>query len=257
LKNQDITIRRLEDQLAEFKDQIEDKVAEEVDRRVLEVEHHAESRIGEIREAQKTAEKRLAAALESMKQAQSSTERAQNHLFDVSTQAENRISGLLAENSILAEGSERANSRVAELEAELDSARNMLTALQARTGGANSSGNMVASSSNVDLIAMASSGSEDAQTLHLMLNELRQEIRKKEDLFRNDKLRFEGNIRDLSQQLMREREQLSVANQELLERPTREDVQSLRRQLKLLQRVVFNANEDEDDVSLCLCSVGT
>jgi hypothetical protein len=129
-----------------------------------------------------------------------STERAQNHLFDVSTQAENRISGLLAENSILAEGSERANSRVAELEAELDSARNMLTALQARTGGANSSGNLAASSSNVDLIAMASSGSEDAQTLHLMLNELRQEIRKKEDLFRNDKLRFEGNIRDLSQQ---------------------------------------------------------
>jgi homeobox protein cut-like len=257
LKNQDITIRRLEDQLAEFKDQIEDKVAEEVDRRVLEVEHHAESRIRENRDAHNTAEKRLAAALESMKQAQSSTERAQNHLFDVSTQAENRISGLLAENSILAEGSERANSRVAELEAELDSARNMLTALQARTGGANSSGNMVASSSNVDLIAMASSGSEDAQTLHLMLNELRQEIRKKEDLFRNDKLRFEGNIRDLSQQLMREREQLSVANQELLERPTREDVQSLRRQLKLLQRVVFNANEDEDDVSLCLCSVGT
>jgi hypothetical protein len=38
LKNQDITIRRLEDQIADFKSRIEDKVAEEVSKRIVDLE---------------------------------------------------------------------------------------------------------------------------------------------------------------------------------------------------------------------------
>lgn len=75
LKNQDITIRRLEDQLEEYRDQIEDKVLEEVFKRTSLVEEQAESRINEVREVQRVAEKRLATVVESMRQAQSNTDR--------------------------------------------------------------------------------------------------------------------------------------------------------------------------------------
>lgn len=92
LKNQDITIRRLEDQLMDYREKIEDKVAEEVNKRTVEIEGLAENRIAEIRETQRAAEKRLAAAVESMKQAQFATERAQNQLYEVSSQAEVRLS---------------------------------------------------------------------------------------------------------------------------------------------------------------------
>ena len=69
-----------------------------------EVEDLADIRITEIREVQKSSERRLAAALESLRQAQASADRAQSQLFEVSSQAESRISGLQAENAILAEG---------------------------------------------------------------------------------------------------------------------------------------------------------
>lgn len=105
LKNQDITIRRLEDALAEFKEQNEDKIAEEVARRMLEVEARADGRIAEVLETQRTVEKRYTSAVEAMKAAEQSADRAQTQLYEVSSQADRRITGLSSENAILAEGS--------------------------------------------------------------------------------------------------------------------------------------------------------
>jgi homeobox protein cut-like len=104
LKNQDITIRRLEDTLAEFKDQNEEKIAEEVARRMLEVEARADGRIAEVMELQRTVEKRYASAMEAMKQAQQSADRAQTQLYEMSSQAERKIISLQSENALLAEG---------------------------------------------------------------------------------------------------------------------------------------------------------
>ena len=66
LKNQDITIRRLEEQINDFKTKIEDKILEEVSKRVIEIDENAEKRIANIYELQKAAEKRLALATESV-----------------------------------------------------------------------------------------------------------------------------------------------------------------------------------------------
>lgn len=104
LKNQDITIRRLEDKLAEFKEQNEDKIAEEVAKRVVEVEARADGRIAEVMEVQRTVERRYSAAMESLQQAQHSADRAQTQLYEVSSQTERRITALQSENAILAEG---------------------------------------------------------------------------------------------------------------------------------------------------------
>lgn len=104
LKNQDITIRRLEDALAEFKEQNEDKIVEEVNRRMVEIEAQADARIAEALDNQRTAEKRYAAAVESMKAAQLSADRAQTQLYEVSSQAERKMTALQTENGMLAEG---------------------------------------------------------------------------------------------------------------------------------------------------------
>ena len=256
----------MEDQLLEFREQIEDKVAEEVEQRVAEVEQQASTRITEIRDIQRAAEKRLAVAVESMKQAQASAERAQNQLFDVSNQAENKISALLAENSILAEGVQRSHSRCQELEAELDSVKAVLSALQIRNNNSNNSNNITISggfSTLVDGIMDPSSGAhrssstagEDSQTLHLMINDLRQEIRLKEESARSEKLRLDASLREMSQQLSKERTEYSICKHELMERPTKEDLVAVRKQLKLLHKVVFNANDDEDDEVRCYFSL--
>ena len=245
LKNQDITIRRLEDQLDEYREQIEDKVMEEVSKRTSEVQAQAEIKINEVKDAQKTAERRLAAVMESMKQAQSSTDRAQTQMFEISSQAEERVSALSSENAILAEGTERALSRAAELESEVSNLRNMLSLAGSGTGASQRPG-IAGGISKGDL----RKGEEDCETLQLVISELRHEIRLKEDTLRAEKLRIESKHRETLQLLSKERESLGKAKLELAERPTKEDLHSLRRQVKMLQRVAFNAQDDDEaDVS--------
>ena len=79
LKNQDITIRRLEEQLEEFDNNIESKVEDELKRRTLEVEELANNRINEVVELQKIAERRLLAALEASSKAQMQAEQVPIH----------------------------------------------------------------------------------------------------------------------------------------------------------------------------------
>ena len=103
LKNQDVTIRRLEDQIKKHEESNEDSIEEEVQKRIAFVTQEAELKIAEAEEKQHAVERRLSAAIESMKQAQSSADRAQSQLFEVSSQAESRTSALLAEHSLLVE----------------------------------------------------------------------------------------------------------------------------------------------------------
>lgn len=79
LKNQDITIRRLEEQLEEFNENMDLKVEDELRRRTLEVEEVANSRINEVVELQKIAERRLLAALEASSKAQMQAEQVHTH----------------------------------------------------------------------------------------------------------------------------------------------------------------------------------
>lgn len=244
LKNQDITIRRLEDSLQEYRDKIEEKIAEEVNKRSEEFEERADRRIKEVMELQKAAERRLAAAVESMKQAQASADRAQTQLFEASAQSESRLSALLADNAILAEGSERAHAKVAELEGELQllkSSHGSANQIVNTSGAVGSAGSGNGSGLTSNLAA-----SEEVKTLQIVIDDLRQEIRRKEDAARSEKQRLESTIRDLNQQLTRERDLLSRTKQELTERPTKEDLMSVRRQLKVLQRVVFSVEADDD-----------
>ena len=61
----------------DYKDGIEDKVQEEVERRVAAAEEAASARVAEAAAQHASNERRLAAALESMRQAQAAVDRSQ------------------------------------------------------------------------------------------------------------------------------------------------------------------------------------
>jgi chromosome segregation ATPase len=240
LKNQDITIRRLEEQLQEFKLNIEDKVAEAVKERSREVEETADGRINEMREVQRGSERRLAAALESLRQAQQSADRAQSQLFEVSSQAESRISGLQAENAILAEGMQRSNMRIAELERSLELLQSSQSQYKS-SSQTTSSGNQSAAADTVDQQALQ----------EMLVADLRADCQRKEELLRSLRAKNESMMRDVSLQLSKERESVSQLRQELTERPALEDFLSIKQQLKVLQRLVFNIQDDAEVSKTC------
>lgn len=251
LKNQDITIRRLEDQLAEFRNGIEDKVQEEVNRRTTEVDEASATKVSECRELQRAAEKRLAAAVESMRQAQASADRAQTQLFEVSSQAEQRTSALLSENSILAEANERTAARCVELETEAEVLRAQALARATEAAGGDSSTLHSSGGVLLGLPGSLSSGTlareEETSTLHALVAELRSELRRKEETHRSDKARLESSGRDAAAALSREREAATLLRQELGERPRKEELAVARRQLRVLQRVLFNVEDGDGD----------
>lgn len=236
LKNQDITIRRLEEQLEEYKINVEEKVQKEIAKYALEVEDRADEKVRDIMELQKAAERRLAGAIEAMKQAQASAERAQSQLFEVSAQADNRYVALQTDNVMLVESAERAHARCGELEGEIENYKNVILNLQ-------QSGLSKSLSSESNGIVTSN---EEIETLQLVINDLRMELKKKDDSARIEKGKLETSLREANHQISKERDILSLTRKELAERPTKEDLINARRQLKILQSIAFNVNAEDE-----------
>lgn len=150
--------------------------------------------------------------------------------------AESRVSALQAENSLLAEAVNRSNSRIAELEQQLLYNNNRGMGLD-REG-----------SSGRDKEEVSTQGEEKALS-SLLLAELRSECQRKDENLRSERQKHESLMREGAMQLAKERETVSRLRQELSERPSREDYSSVNRQLKALQRIVFNLQDNDDDVS--------
>ncbi|KAJ1437644.1 CASP C terminal-domain-containing protein [Ochromonadaceae sp. CCMP2298] len=235
LKNQDITIRRLEDQLAEFKEQNEDKIQEAVAVRIVGVQARADERVSEAADLQRSVERRYQAAVEAMQQAQLSADHAQTQLYEVSSQAERKITALQSENALLAEGTQRQALRVAELESAQQGLQQSIAQLRVE-GDADREGES----------AKGSDQDEDIQTLHLVVSNLREQLAQAGDAARGEKQRLEAASRDSTQQLAKERELLQRTRQELSERPSKESFQAVKRQLKMVQKIAFNVQDEEE-----------
>lgn len=240
LKNQDITIRRLEDQIEEYKDSIEDKVEEEVTRRSAEIEAEAENRIMEVKGAHYGAEKRLASALEELKQARDVADRCQSQLYELSAQGDKQLSALRADMAIVEDDSERLRSRVADLERQLTNLSGE------RCDGddgdeASGSGGRHGSGGMESLLS-------EFQSLQILTDELRQQLRSKEDDYRTDKARSDTTIRELNLQISVQKDNVQKASAELSKRPSVEEFDSLKKQLRALQRIAFHAQDEDDEV---------
>lgn len=227
LKNQDITIRRLEDQLQEYRDNQEEKVVEEAERRVRVVKDQCESQIADSREAQRSAERRLAQALESVRQAQQSADRAQSQLFEEGQRYESKISALSSEHNTLLDQNQRLSLRIAELEK--------------------------AGSSQVSNAAQSTGQSQQQQlqlqrdTVEHILQQHQEQLRNLEDHQRQERFKQETLARELQQTIQRERETVLRVKAELAQCVSRVRYDQLRRELKTLRQIAFHTEEDDDE----------
>ena len=246
LKNQDVTIRRLEEELGAFKNSAEDKVEDIVAERLSEAQGLMEEKIAEAVESQRATERRLQAANEATQLAQRAVERAQTELFDVNSQTESRISALISENSILAEANERSTARTAELEAEMSQLKRAMTEAHEGAGGDQDHDDVEGGRTAVFSASKMHSDLADRAALQSRINDLHAELRNAEETGRVSKAFLERSANQLQEQLHKEREALQETRRELSERPSKEEFASLRRQLRTLQKVTFNVQNDDN-----------
>lgn len=223
LKNQDIKIRHLEEQLRRFQESIDDRVEEAVAGRAAEVERRAEERVLESEERVRHAERKVHEANEAARAAQVASERAQQQLLQVSSAADRMQAELMSENLMAAEANHRLQARLAEVE----------NALAARSTGsvAEDGGSL--------------RGREERE-LRDRVAELQLQLQVREESARAERARAESAAEEASRQLQRVVEELDRTKTELARRPAESDLLEARRQLVQLQRMVYRV-EDEPE----------
>ena len=88
LKNQDITIRKLEEQLEDFEESLEGRVSEQVEVAQAEAEAVAQRRVEEVLEREAALEHKLGQAQTALAEARAGTDRLQTKLFEAAQRAE-------------------------------------------------------------------------------------------------------------------------------------------------------------------------
>lgn len=200
LKNQEITIRRLEDQLQELREGDESKIVEESEKRLAKVKEHCEIEVADAKELARSLERRLNQAMDGMKAVQQSADRAQAALFEESKKTETRYTHLQTENNQLSEQLQRLTLRNAELEAEVSS----LSRFKAENEHAVTHKQQPSMQDAIDL-----------QTL-------RDQLQATEDTLRAERVKHEGLLRDVQVSLVREKDTVGMLRQEVNNRVSRQ-----------------------------------
>ena len=216
-----------------------------------EIEKNANERIKESQEHHALTERRLNVALEGLQHAHLDLDRIQSQLFESSVQAEKRLESLGAANAILAEDLSATNQELANVQAQLHLSQTELNTLKLKNSSDSSSNNSNNNNSNHnDIYNNTKDKDENDATLQSQVTQLQTQLREKDSEIRHERMEKEGAMRELKVCNSKLESVIASHEHELSTRPTREDVIALRRELKVLQRVAFNVEDDLPDGSI-------
>lgn len=215
LKNQDITIRHLQETINDFENNIEDMVQKKVDEQVKDLTERASDRVDEAQQRQDEAERRCVVAQERLQEALANLDTLQSEVFELRQGNENQQSQYQGEVDIVAQ--EALRLRQLELE-------------------------------NAELRRKLDTVPETASTFGIAeQNELRGELEHKDSVImqlRDDLIQQEASAVEYQKEMARHTQQHQeqmTAIQHQLEvlklRPTHEQVDSLEKKMATLQRL--------------------
>ena len=138
-------------------------------------------------------------------------------------------------------GTQRLALRLAESERELTNTQQAVLNLQQLLQDSNDPSSSSAAST-VD-----GGATEELRTLQVVVGGLREEMVLQADAARAEKQRLDAALRESTAALSKEREALQRVRQELEQRPTREEYVAVRRQLKMVQKIAFNVQDEEEE----------
>jgi homeobox protein cut-like len=118
LKNQQATIRRLEERNRQLEQQMEEKVREMVEMKQRSLAEDSQKTLEALKDRERALQDQLRQATESVKNMQKLHESAQSQLFELRTQSEEDRAAKETEVNLLLDEVERAQARLVSLERE-------------------------------------------------------------------------------------------------------------------------------------------
>lgn len=246
LKNQDVTIRRLQESLTAYEQGAAGDMAASIESARVEIEALANARVCEAKERERRMEGRLRVAEAAEAAAEGMRARAQSELLELARLAEEKVAAMTAEGDLLVQERERFEAEAVALRRELETVK--MAASEAGRDGADGQPVSLRSSS-----ASSDTGKSCVEALEKELEEMgaslaavRQRLLVKEEEWASSQRRAREAAAALEKELEEERKARSKAEEEAQERPSREEVGKLRARVRLLQQLGFNGAEEEE-----------
>eukprot|EP00899_Mesostigma_viride_P007255 jgi/Mesvir1/16530/Mv10076-RA.1 len=237
LRNQEVTMRRLEERNRQLEAQMEEKVREMVHMQERSLAEDTLKIVEDFRERERALASQLKESRASAEQLQKLLEQSQTQVFEVRALAEERMAAKQAEVEMLSEEVERLQA--ASTSWEREKKKHMYGA----------------ASRNAEAEQVDTSGAVDAADITRLEKELR-DIEQQlmtaradlEDVARSRRVEQEAAAQvaaELRQQVQERDAALSQLQAELSQRPSPKLVEDLKRQIRILQAVRYNSVEEE------------
>ncbi|XP_024370891.1 protein CASP isoform X3 [Physcomitrium patens] len=236
LRNQQATVRRLEERNRLLEQQMEEKVKEIVEMKQRSLAEENQKNIEIIREREAFLQNQLRAAKESVQNMQRLHEYGQTQLFNLHAQSEEVSAAKQSELNLLTDEVDRSQARLLSLEREKEQLRSELQAVNNQEVHLQERLNEEASS-NLEVSLKAK---------EKIISELHYELHTIESTLSNEREQHLVEVKRLNALLNEKDLVLQVLQKELSERPTPKQVEDLRKQVKILQAVGYNSVEAED-----------
>lgn len=235
LKNQQATIRRLEERTRQLEQQMEEKVKEIVEIKQRNLAEENQKTMEVLKERERMLQDQLRQAQESVSTMRKLHEFAQSQLFELRAQSDEERAGKQSEVMLLMDEVEQAQTRLLSLEREKGLLRSQLESANEESDHKRSD------SADANTILENSLSAKEK-----IISELNTELHNIETTLSNER---EYNLNELKKlkALLNEKEvELEELKKELHVRPTEKLVEDLRKKVKILQAVGYNSIEAED-----------
>ncbi|KAH9778607.1 protein CASP [Citrus sinensis] len=250
LKNQQSTIRRLEERNRQLEQQMEEKVKEivEIKQRGLAEENQKTLEI--LQEREQALQDQLRQAKDSVATMQKLHELAQSQLFEVRAQSDEERVAKQSEVNLLMDEVERAQTRLLSLQREKDLLRSQLQSANDEAGSRNRVPFLleltIVSCGHSDTLDSNSYLENSLSAKEKIISELNSELHNIETALSNEREQHMNEIKKLNALLIEKEAALEDMKKELQARPTSKMVDDLRKKVKILQAVGYNSIEAED-----------
>ncbi|CAH9147145.1 unnamed protein product [Cuscuta epithymum] len=235
LKNQQATIRRLEERCRQLEQQMEEKVKEIVEIKQRNLAEENQKTLEVLKEREQLLQDQLRQAKESVSNMQKLHEISQSQLFEVRAQSEEERAAKHSELNLLMDEVERAQARLLSLEREKGVLRSQLQSANEDNGDKKSD--------NIDKSSILENSLSSKERI---ISELNMELHNLESTLSNEREMHINEVKKLNVLLHEKEVALDEMKKELQTRPTTKLVDDLKKKVQILQAVGYNSIETED-----------
>eukprot|EP00522_Entomoneis_paludosa_P006488 CAMPEP_0172455078 /NCGR_PEP_ID=MMETSP1065-20121228/11879_1 /TAXON_ID=265537 /ORGANISM="Amphiprora paludosa, Strain CCMP125" /LENGTH=775 /DNA_ID=CAMNT_0013207531 /DNA_START=71 /DNA_END=2398 /DNA_ORIENTATION=+ len=245
LKNQDITIRKLEAKIEEMQTMGEEAMEEQLEKHKEELEEREGRRVAEALEREAALERKVQTLELQLKAERAGREATQEHLLEADEGVSQREAAWEAQRRILVDDSTRLRESLSTATRERDELRLKVAATE---GGTSDSRTPPVSGVNMrDLMAERKAYEAEVAELSETASLLRDELRMKDEQLSEEKKTNQRKIGDLERAIATANDTIEALDSQLAEAPSQSLVDSMRRELRILKRLEYNADDVDTD----------